>query len=83
MHQVAWPNENCTALSYKMPETSKVSVGYTMKKWSSNSDAIVLNTENWEVLQQVQPIKNVIEYTSSFSIVWCLVSPFKFLVNLD
>jgi len=61
MHQVAWPNENCTALSYKMPETSKVCMGYTMKKWNSNTDAIVLNTENWEELQQVQQIKIVIE----------------------
>lgn len=24
MHQLAWPNPNCTALNYKMPETSKV-----------------------------------------------------------
>ena len=41
MHQLAWPNPNCTALNYKMPETSKVNVGYKIKKWASNMDGIV------------------------------------------
>lgn len=35
MHQLAWPNPNCTALNYKMPETSKVKVGYKIKKRDS------------------------------------------------
>jgi len=32
MHQLAWPNRDCTALSHKMPETSMVNMGRRVKK---------------------------------------------------
>jgi len=45
MHQLAWPNRDCTALSFKMPETSMVNMGRTVKKKEATiGDAIVFYT---------------------------------------
>jgi len=43
MHQLAWPNRDCTALSHKMPEPSKVNMDQAVKKREATMwDAIVL-----------------------------------------
>ena len=37
MRQLAWPNLNCTAFTYKMPETSKLKMGYTIRYLIQNN----------------------------------------------